>query len=344
MGIRFTLFLLLCLLLFFSSSTADGAPVGICYGRVADNLPPPATVVSLLQSNAIPMVRIFKPDPEVLRSFSGSGIDLMVGVPNEILPALANASIDFCLQWLQANIFSHIPPTQIKYLAVGNEVFSKDPYFTPFVVPSILNFHQALRSINLDQLIKISTPHAASVLSGPYPPSNGSFSSDIRQEMVPLLQFLQDTDSPFMVNVYPFFSYINNKNDIELDYVLFRTPNVTFDDGLIYDNLFDATLDSFVAAMEKEGFGWVRLMVSETGWPTTGGEAAGMENASAYNGNVVSRALGNIGTPRRPGVEVEVFLFDLFDENGKNGDEYEKHFGVFRLNGDKAYDVSFTLP
>ena len=267
----------------------------------------------------------------------------MVGVPNEILPALANASVDFSLQWLQTNIFSHIPPTQIKYLAVGNEVFSKDPYFTPFVVPSIVNLHQALRSINLDQLIKISTPHAASVLSGSFPPSNGCFSSDTRQQMAPLLQFLQDTDSPFMVNVYPFFSYINNKKDIELDYVLFRTPNVTFDEGLIYDNLFDATLDSFVAAMEKEGFGGVRLVVSETGWPTGGGEAAGTENASAYNGNVVSRALGNVGTPRRPGVEVEVFLFDLFDENGKNGDEYEKHFGVFRVNGDKAYDVSFTL-
>lgn len=160
--------------------------------------------------------------------------------------------------------------------------------------------------------------------------------------MVPLLQFLQDTDSPFMVNVYPFFSYINNQKDIDLDYVLFRSPNVMVDDGLYYDNMFDATLDSFVAAMEREGFGWVRLVVSETGWPTAGTEAAGPNNAKAYNGNVVSRALGDVGTPRRPGIGVEVFLFDLFDEDDKNGEEFEKHFGVFYLNGVKAYDVSFS--
>ncbi|KAL2903282.1 hypothetical protein RDABS01_001992 [Bienertia sinuspersici] len=160
--------------------------------------------------------------------------------------------------------------------------------------------------------------------------------------MIPLLQFLEQSDSPFMVNVYPFFSYINNKKDIGLDYALFENQGVMLDNGLFYDNLFDATLDSFVAAMEREGFRGVRVVVSETGWPTDGGEAASPENARVYNGNVVKRALGDVGTPMRPSVGVEVFLFDMFDENGKDGQEYEKHFGVFGLDGIKAYDVNFT--
>lgn len=145
-----------------------------------------------------------------------------------------------------------------------------------------------------------------------------------------------------MVNVYPFFSYAYNSKAIPLDYALFKSPNIVSDQGLLYSNLFDATIDSFVAATEKLGFGGVKVLVAETGWPKAGGEAATVENALAYNRDVISRAQNNAGTPRRLGIGIEVFLFDLFDEDRKGGEEYEKHFGVFELNGVKAYDVSFT--
>ena len=83
-------------------------------------------------------------------------------------------------------------------------------------------------------------------------------------------------------------------------------------------------------------------MVAETGWPRDGGDAATPENALAYNNNVIRRARNSVGTPKRPGVGVEVFVFDLFDENLKSGDEYERHFGIFGLDGAKAYDLSFN--
>ncbi|KAK9707391.1 hypothetical protein RND81_07G194600 [Saponaria officinalis] len=330
-----------CILLALST-TIDGAQVGICYGTIASNLPPPPTVVSVLQSNAIGAVRIFKPDPEVLQSFSGTWIKLMVGVPNEVLPLLAQNPINYSSQWLQDNIFAYIPPTQIKYIAVGNEIFIKDPYYTPFLIPSIKILNQALISLNLDQIIKLSSPQAACVLTKSFPPSNGTFNPELLPHMNSLLKFLYETDSPFMVNVYPFLSYLNNPRDIGLDYALFSTLNVMMDNGLYYNNLFDATLDSFVAAMERAGFGGVRLVVSETGWPTAGSKAAGTENARVYNENVVRRAIGNVGTPKRPGVGMEVYLFDLFDEDQKIGEEFEKHFGVFGISGDKVYDVCFT--
>jgi hypothetical protein len=37
-----------------------------------------------------------------------------------------------------------------------------------------------------------------------------------------------------------------------------------------------------------------------------------------------------------------VFLFDLYDEDGKPGAEIERHFGIFRADGTKAYDISFA--
>ncbi|KAH7835669.1 hypothetical protein Vadar_028578 [Vaccinium darrowii] len=333
--------LLLCLFIFFPHSTA-AAPVGICYGRVANNLPPPSNAVNLIKSNGITTVRLFNTDPETLTAFSGSGISLMIGIPNEILPSLANGPVDASLQWLQSNLFAHIPPNQIRYIAIGNEILLRDTFYSPYIVPAMQNMHKALQTLNLADTIKLSSAHAASILSNSYPPSAGAFDPNFLPVMIPLLQFLRDTQSPLMVNVYPYFSYVNNPQYVSLDSVLFRSTNIENDQNLGYDNVFDMTVDAFAYAMEREGFGGIPVVVTETGWPTGGGAAASPENALAYNGNVVRRALENVGTPKRPGVGVEVFLFDLFDENEKDGEEFEKHFGVFGVDGVKAYGLNFS--
>ncbi|TXG60826.1 hypothetical protein EZV62_012189 [Acer yangbiense] len=78
------------------------APVGVFYGHLANNLPLPADVINLLQSNGISNVRIFNPDPSTLQSFSVSGIKLMIGVPNEILPYLATGNHTLSLQCIDS--------------------------------------------------------------------------------------------------------------------------------------------------------------------------------------------------------------------------------------------------
>lgn len=318
------------------------APIGICYGRVANNLPPPSSVNDLLKSNGIKYVRLFDADPATLQTLSSTGINLMIGVPNEILSFLASNADNASLKWLQSSVFAHIPTSQVRYFAVGNEVFLKDPYYTPYVVPAILNLYQALQTLGLSDSIKLSSPQAASVISNSYPPSSATFNPYLFSAILPLLQFLYNSHSPFMVNVYPYFSYINNENHVSLDYTLFKSENAVRDGSLAYNNLFDASVDAFVYAMEKAGFKGVPMVVTETGWPTSGGEAANAENALVYNKNVVRRAMNNVGTPRRPGEGLEIYLFDLFDENDKGGEEYEKHFGIFGLDGVKAYDLSFN--
>ncbi|KAB2052917.1 hypothetical protein ES319_A12G152300v1 [Gossypium barbadense] len=290
---------------------AVAATLGICYGRVANNLPPTSEVINILKTNGISNVQIFDPDPFTLQSFSGTGINIMIGVPNEVLPSLASGPPASALQWLQTDIFAHIVPSQIRYIAVGNEVLFKDSLYSPYLVPAVVNLYQALKMLNLDGTIKLSSPQAASVLSVSYPPSLGAFDPSLRSVLRPLLSFLHETKSPFMVN-------------------------------LMYGNLFEASLDAVVHAMEKEGFAEVEVVVSETGWPKGGGEAASVENALAYNENVVRRVVGNVGTPRRPGVGIEIYLFDMFDENRKGGDECERHFGIFGLDGVKAYDLRFN--
>ncbi|KAK4753599.1 hypothetical protein SAY87_001703 [Trapa incisa] len=317
------------------------APIGICYGQVANNLPPPANAVEIIKDSKLSNVRLFNTEPTALAAFSGSGINLTVGVRNEDLPSLASGTIDTSLQWLQSNIFQYVSPEQVRYIAVGNEVFLKDPYYTPHVVPAILNLHQALGILGLSRRIKLSSPQAASILLDTYPPSSARFDPEIRSFVVPFLQFLHDTDSPFMANVYPFISYTNSAQHIPLAYALFKGGNSNGDGDSTYTNMFDASVDAFIFAMENEGFPGLQVVVTETGWPTGGGDAASIDNAMTYNQNIVRRTLNNVGTPKRPRATIDVFLFSLFDENEKVGEEYERQFGIFRADGTKAYDLTF---
>ncbi|CAL9091766.1 unnamed protein product [Musa textilis] len=58
---------------------------GINYGRIADNIPPPESVVTLLKAAKIKNVRIYDADHNVLNAFKGSGLDLVVAVSNDHL-------------------------------------------------------------------------------------------------------------------------------------------------------------------------------------------------------------------------------------------------------------------
>lgn len=117
--------------------------------------------------------------------------------------------------------------------------------------------------------------------------------------------------------------------------------------GLTYTNLLDQMLDAVVAvaAMGRLGYGNVRLAVSETGWPSGGdaGEAgANVRNAATYNRNLALRMSKSPGTPARPGAEVPVFLFSLYNEDRKPGPGSERHWGLYYPNGSMVYELDLT--
>lgn len=60
--------------------------------------------------------------------------------------------------------------------------------------------------------------------------------------------------------------------DINLDFALFEANFEQIDGGtgLAYTNLLDEMLDSLIFAMAKLGYPDIRLVISETGWPTVG--------------------------------------------------------------------------
>ncbi|XP_066332618.1 glucan endo-1,3-beta-glucosidase-like [Miscanthus floridulus] len=329
---------------------AEAGTVGVNYGRVANNLPTPAAVVQLLKQQGVAQVKLYDADPTVLRALANTGIKVVVALPNEQLAAAASHA-SYALLWVRRNVAAYYPATQIHGIAVGNEVFASAKNVTAQLVPAMSNVHAALARLNLDNAVKVSSPIALTALASSYPSSAGAFREDLAQAvMKPMLDFLAQTGSYLMVNAYPFFAYSGNAGDISLDYALFR-PNAGVLDpgnGLKYYSLLDAQLDAVFAAVSKLGnYNGVRVVVSETGWPSKGdaNEAgASSANAAAYNGNLARRVLsGNAGTPRRPDADIDVYLFALFNENQKPGPTSERNYGVFYPNQQKVYDVDFVL-
>ncbi|XWS47391.1 hypothetical protein CRYUN_Cryun14cG0148200 [Craigia yunnanensis] len=210
------------------------------------------------------------------------------------------------------------------------------------------NIHEALVKFNLHSDIKVSSPIALSALQNSFPSSAGSFRPELIEPVFkPMLDFLRQTGSFLMVNAYPFFAYESNTDVISLDYALFReNPGVVDQgNGLRYFSLFDAQIDAVFAAMSALKYDDVKLVVTETGWPSKGDEeenGASIQNAAAYNGNLVRRILTGGGTPLRPNADLTVYLFALFNENKKIGPTSERNYGLFYPSEEKVYDIPLT--
>ncbi|XP_058080571.1 glucan endo-1,3-beta-glucosidase 12 [Magnolia sinica] len=336
------------LFLIISTSPSEGGSIGVNYGRVANNLPSATKVVQLLKAQGLDRVKLYDTDPAVLHALSGSNIKVIVALPNELLASVAKRPSQ-AYTWVQKNIAAYHPSTQIYAIAVGNEVFVDTHNTTTFLVPAMTNVHAALARFNLDSEIKVSSPIALSCLQSSYPSSAGAFRNELVEPVIkPMLEFLRQTGSYIMVNAYPFFAYEANADVISLDYALFR-PNAGVVDagsGLRYSNLFDAQIDAVFAAMSALKYSDIKMMVTETGWPSKGDKSetgAGPNNAAAYNGNLVRHVLSGAGTPLRPKEEIDVYLFALFNENQKNGPTSERNYGLFYPNEDKVYDIPLTI-
>lgn len=322
--------------------------MGVNYGRIANNLPSASKVAELLKSQGIERVKVYDSDPAVLKSLSGTGIKVTVNLPNEQLYSAAKYQ-SFCNQWVHKNVAGYYPATQIESIAVGNEVFVDPKNTTKYLIQAMKNIHNALVNNNLHSSIKVSSPIALSALQNSYPSSAGSFKPDLVESVIrPLLDFLRQTGSPLMVNAYPFFAYESNSDVIPLDYALFRENPGVIDagNGLRYFNLFDAQIDAVFAAMSALKYDDISMVVSETGWPSKGDGneiGASIENAAAYNGNLVKRVLTGGGTPLRPKADLTVYLFALFNENKKFGPTSERNYGLFYPDEKKVYEIPFNV-
>ncbi|KAH7423275.1 hypothetical protein KP509_12G047300 [Ceratopteris richardii] len=323
--------------------------IGVNYGQLGDNLPPPRRAVELIKSMRIGKVKIYDANPAILGQLANSDIEVCVMLPNEQIVAVAN-NATLAEMFIRNNISTFYPATPIRTLLVGNEILSGPNQTWPYLVPAMINLHKALRKLRIRK-IKVSTPLAMDMLGGPlFPPSNASFRTDIAQTvMKPMLRFLHHTNAPLFVDVYPFFARENDATHISLGFALFEPDAGIYKDvnSLEYHNLLDVQLDAVFAAMERAGFPKIRITISETGWPTREDldeRGASIHNAALYNRRLVKRALSNppLGTPRRQGELIDTYFFALFNEDLKSGPTTERNWGLLYPNGTHVYDIDLT--
>jgi exo-beta-1,3-glucanase (GH17 family) len=326
-------------------AVAAGASIGINYGQIADNLPSPSQVSWLVRSMNVGKVKLYDADHSILTAFRGSDVELVIGVGNENLSAMTDPAT--AQAWVQDHVLPyHLSSTRtrITCITVGNEVFKgNDAAIKDNLLPAMKSVHGALAALGLQGQVNVTTALSLDIMGSSYPPSAGAFRPDVAPYMAALLDFLSTATSPFLVNIYPYFAYKEDPSHVPLEYVLFQpTAGVTdTTTGLHYDNMLYAQMDSVYAAIQALGHTDVEVKISETGWPSKGDpDEAGAtpQYAGMYMGNLLRRMEMKEGTPLRPAVAVDAFVFALFNENLKPGPASERNYGLFYPDGTPVYD------
>ncbi|KAJ6699804.1 GLYCOSYL HYDROLASE SUPERFAMILY PROTEIN [Salix purpurea] len=284
---------------------------GINYGRIADNIPSPDEVVTLLRAAKIRNVRIYDADHSVLEAFSGTGLQLVVGLPNGYLKDMsANAS--HAMYWVKENVQAFHPKTSICGIAVGNEVLGGGDYeLWEALLGAVKNVYKALSKLGLADAVQITTSHSQAVFANSYPPSSCIFEEKCCTIHEAALGVL-----------------LTNWLSVLLECISF--PGIH--------------IDAAYAALEDAGFKKMEVIVTETGWASRGDDneaAATVSNARTYNYNLRKRLAKKKGTPLRPKMVVKAYIFAVFNENLKSGQTSERNFGLFKPDGSISYDIGF---
>lgn len=335
----------LCLLwTTFSSEPVRG--IGVNWGTQASHPLPPKTIVQMLKANNIQQVKLFDSNSSVLTALANSGIDVMVAIPNDLLQSMTDLAQ--ATAWVQNNVQRYLfqGGTSIKFVAVGNEPFltTYNGSYTNTTYPALVNVQKALDNAGVGGEIKATVPLNADILQTSDKPSGATFRSDISGVMLEIISFLSQNSCPFTINLYPFISLYDDKS-FPVDYAFFGgTSSPVTDGAYTYENVFDASYDSMVVALTNAGYGSMTLIVGEIGWPTDGDISANINYSQKFNQGFIQHVLKNTGTPRRPNLAIDFYLFSLIDEDMKSiaPGNFERHWGIFQYDGKPKYPLSLS--
>lgn len=76
--------------------------LGMNWGTMATHPLPPKIVVQVLKDNGIKRVKLFDADPSTMSALAGSGIEVMVAIPNNMLAAMNDYNA--AKKWVDRNV------------------------------------------------------------------------------------------------------------------------------------------------------------------------------------------------------------------------------------------------
>ncbi|KAI9123266.1 hypothetical protein K1719_006155 [Acacia pycnantha] len=345
---NYTLFLVFWLCIISQGFLAKGVfGLGCNWGTRSTHPLTPRIVVQLLKDNGFNKVKLFEADPPALRALGRSSIEVMVGIPNDLLASLAS-NVNHAVAWVSQNVSTFISKNgvNIRYVAVGNEPFLKsyNGMFAQSTFPALQNIQAALIKAGLGRQVKATVPLNADVYqSDSGLPSGGDFRPDIHNQMMAIIKFLNQNGAPISINIYPFLSLDADPN-FPKEFAFFNgSAQPVVDGSKTYTNVMDANFDTLVSALEKNGFGSMPIIIGEVGWPTDGSSNANVQNAQRFNQGLFDRIIKGQGTPKRS-TPPDIYVFGLLDEDAKSiqPGNFERHWGIFNYDGSLKYPLNLA--
>lgn len=100
---------LFSLILLLSSATLfkESVGIGVNWGQMATHRLPPKIVAQMLVDNGVNKVKLFDADPKTLQALAGTGIEVMVAIPNFMLQELSEDP-QAAVEWVAENVTAYL--------------------------------------------------------------------------------------------------------------------------------------------------------------------------------------------------------------------------------------------
>lgn len=132
------------------------------------------------------------------QALSTEGAPVVAALPNELLQEVS-ASVLTAEIWTRTHVLAHYPAMNITNIVVGHNLLCKEGQEHNFslVLPTVRNIHYSLTRWGLQKEIKPSVSFSSSCLHT----KSGTFKDNVVESHIkPLLSFLQDIESIYLVN------------------------------------------------------------------------------------------------------------------------------------------------
>ncbi|CAH9094357.1 unnamed protein product [Cuscuta europaea] len=321
--------------------------VGIYWGRYATQSLVPSVVVDLLQQNGLTEIRLSAPSVNVMEALQSSSLGVTVAIQSDFIRRMKWNNIRTIDDWVAELL---VVPVK-RGVNIKTLVILEEPYMSAGGRIPITNatdvFKEAVASLQNHGLshVRTTTIQSPDILKIVKKPSESDFRDEYKTKMLEYLSLYNRTHNSFyMYNLYPLTSLVDNNWPLEFAFMDNNSSFSVVDGPYTYTNIFEFLFDALVVAVEKAGFPDMEIVVGEIGWPTDGGQYATPENAERFHRGFLKHIVQKKGTPRRPNMNIDVFLGTLLDENkfplllGA----YRRHRGIYNFDGVPKFKIDFS--
>ena len=104
-------------------SSAGVGAIGANWGTQTSHPLPPDTVVRMLKDNGFQKVKLFDAEEGTMNALKKSGLEVMVGIPNDMLLTMAT-NMKSAEKWVDTNVSSYLNDgVNIRYLLLCHCIF-----------------------------------------------------------------------------------------------------------------------------------------------------------------------------------------------------------------------------